>query len=217
MPGAGKTRFAILGLLSWKPMSGYDIKKLVDVGLSYFWSESYGQLYPTLDGLVREGLARKRRGAGRGRRSRNLYAITPKGQEAFVAWLRRPSDIPRARNEIQLKFFLSSRAPLAESIRLLQEYRRQQREVRELYAESEAILRAAVREGSLPGELEEVLADEGTDPATPAGDRANEALIFLLTLRHGILAVEARLAWCEEGLRSLRRSARNRKRPRGKR
>jgi DNA-binding PadR family transcriptional regulator len=35
-----KTWFAILGLLDWRPMSGYDIKKLVEMGLSHFWSES---------------------------------------------------------------------------------------------------------------------------------------------------------------------------------
>ena len=44
-------------LLSWKPMSGYDIKKLVDAGLSHFWNENYGQIYPTLESLVKEGLA----------------------------------------------------------------------------------------------------------------------------------------------------------------
>ena len=55
-----KTWFAILGLLRWKPMSGYDIKKLVEMGLSHFWSESYGSLFPTLNALVDEGLATKR-------------------------------------------------------------------------------------------------------------------------------------------------------------
>ena len=54
-----KTRFALLGLLSWKPMSGYDIKKIVDIGLSHFWNENYGQIYPSLDALVKEGLAIK--------------------------------------------------------------------------------------------------------------------------------------------------------------
>ena len=56
MAARRKTRFAILGLLSWKPMSGYDIKKLIEMGLQYFWQESYEQLYPTLEALVAEGL-----------------------------------------------------------------------------------------------------------------------------------------------------------------
>ena len=55
-----KTRSAILGLLSWQPMSGYDIKKLIEMGLRHFWSESYGQIYPTLEQLVKEGFAAKK-------------------------------------------------------------------------------------------------------------------------------------------------------------
>ena len=71
-----KTRFALLGLLSWKPMSGYDVKKIVDIGLSHFWNENYGQIYPTLDSLVSEGLAEKSDGRGGGKRKRNVYSIT---------------------------------------------------------------------------------------------------------------------------------------------
>ena len=57
MARKARTHYAILGLLCWKPMSGYDIKKMVEVGLSYFWSESYGQIFPTLNRLVDDGLA----------------------------------------------------------------------------------------------------------------------------------------------------------------
>ena len=49
-------------------MSGYDIKKLVDVGLSHFWSENYGQIYPTLESLVQEGLATRKEDRSSGKR-----------------------------------------------------------------------------------------------------------------------------------------------------
>jgi len=200
-----RTSFAILGLLAWKPMSGYDIKKLIEVGLSYFWHESYGSLYPTLDRLVAEGLAKRTEQRRHGRRTRHAYSITAKGRREVGAWLREPTDLPRTRNELQLKFFLCSRRPLAESIRLLEEYREQQREVHEIYTDSERILRRAVREASLPDELDEVLpADE---PGRSDAERRNEALIFLLTLRHGVLKVDARLAWADEALKALRSAA----------
>jgi len=200
-----KTRSAILGLLAWKPMSGYDIKKLVEVGLSYFWHESYGSLYPTLDRLVAEGLALRKDQRRHGKRTRHVYRITARGRREVNAWLREPTDLPRTRNELQLKFFLCSRRPLDESIRLLEEYREQQLEVRDLYADSERILRRAVRERALPDELEEVLPAER--PRRSDTERRNEALIFLLTLRHGVLKVEARLAWCDEALSALRSAA----------
>ncbi|HSM15029.1 MAG TPA: PadR family transcriptional regulator [Thermoanaerobaculia bacterium] len=205
MPRINKTWFAILGLLAWKPMSGYEIKKLIEIGLSYFWHESYGALYPTLDKLVAEGFATRRNAPRHGRRPRHVYSITAKGRRQVDAWLRRPADIPRSRNELQLKFFLSSRRPLGESIRLLEEYRAQQLEIREIYAESETILRRAVRERAMPDEIEQVL--PGDAPKRTPTERRNEALVFLLTLRHGVRMVEARLDWCDEALTALRRAA----------
>jgi DNA-binding PadR family transcriptional regulator len=40
------TRQVVLGFLTWRPMSGYDIKKIVEQSVSNFWSESYGQGWP---------------------------------------------------------------------------------------------------------------------------------------------------------------------------
>ena len=39
-----KSKYAILGMLSIEPMSGYDIKKEVEKSISNFWTESYGQI-----------------------------------------------------------------------------------------------------------------------------------------------------------------------------
>jgi DNA-binding PadR family transcriptional regulator len=202
MPLKNKTWFAILGLLSWKPMSGYDIKKLVEMGLSHFWSASYGQLFPTLNRLVEKGLVVRHSNRGHKKRKRHVYAITPEGRRQFESWLRDPSDPPRVRNEFELKFFLSSRQSVKTSIRLLEEYRDQQRKLHEHYLESEQELMAAVHDRRLPRELEEILPDEPSPPVNGQSE-SNQNLIFLLTLRHGIRAVGARLAWCEEALLEL--------------
>jgi DNA-binding PadR family transcriptional regulator len=57
----GKTRFAVLGILSYGPMSGYDIKKFYEKNVAGFWSESYGQIYPILKRLAEEGHLRHNR------------------------------------------------------------------------------------------------------------------------------------------------------------
>jgi DNA-binding PadR family transcriptional regulator len=196
-----KTPYAILGLLSWQPMSGYDIKKLVDMGLQHFWSESYGQLYPTLDKLVANGLATRSEETSAGGRRRRVYSITAAGRRTFTDWLREPTDVTRVRSEPQLKFFLSGRLAEEEGIRLVEEYRQQLRESQREYAASEKVLRQAVRQDTLPNELAGL---------TGPGD-ANQPLVLLLSLRHGLLTTEARLAWCEEALRALRSRKRRRK------
>ncbi len=196
MPKKQKTRCAILGLLSWQPMSGYDIKKLIQMGLQHFWNESYGQLYPTLNQLVAEGLATRKEGAGQGRRKRHVYSITAQGRRVFSDWLQEPTEPVPVRNEFLLKFFLTGRQEESQSMRLIEEYQRQEKERLEAFTMSEQILRKALRQRSLPDEL--------IDLAGPAEDDSNQLLVFLLSLTHGIRMTEARLAWCGEALRSLR-------------
>ena len=65
MAQKNRTRFAILGMLAFQPMSGYDIKKIVDNSIAYFWKENYGHIYPMLAELSREGTGKKKQRAGR--------------------------------------------------------------------------------------------------------------------------------------------------------
>lgn len=51
-----KTKFVILGLLSEGDLTGYEIKKIIDIRFSFFWNESYGQLYPELKNLEQDDL-----------------------------------------------------------------------------------------------------------------------------------------------------------------
>ena len=46
------TAYVILGMLGWRPMSGYEIKSIVDKSTRFFWAASYGQIYPELRRLV---------------------------------------------------------------------------------------------------------------------------------------------------------------------
>ncbi len=199
MAAKKKTQFAILGLLSWKPMSGYDVKKLVDVGLSHFWNENYGQIYPTLDRLVADGLATKKSDHASGKRRRFVYTITRKGKKAFRTWIEAPTDAPIVRNELQLKFFLSSGLPAIDSVRLIKQHQGAQRAALAEYRHSEAVLREALQNDAVSDELDELMTMTGTDSQS----RKKQLNTFYLTLRHGIHIIEARLAWCEEAITSL--------------
>jgi PadR family transcriptional regulator AphA len=200
MPPKRRTHHAILGLLCWKSMSGYDIKKMVEVGLAYFWSESYGQIFPTLNRLVEDGLATKKLDPNSGGRRRQEYHVTPAGRRAFKAWLHLPTDMPRLRDELKLKFFLTSRSETGEGVRLLEEYREQQRDHLAMLKESEAILAAALREDGMPEELQELQATLGWSDSDMSDEQKHELLVFYLTLRSGVLVAEARVAWVEEVL-----------------
>jgi PadR family transcriptional regulator, regulatory protein AphA len=76
----------VLGLLAHGPRSGYDIKTVVDRSTRFFWAASYGQIYPELRRLEREGLVEGEQ-APRGGRDRRVYTLTPAGKEALIEWL----------------------------------------------------------------------------------------------------------------------------------
>ncbi len=48
--------YAILGLLSWKPLSGYDLKKLFSDSSILYWSGNNNQIYKALIQLHQDGL-----------------------------------------------------------------------------------------------------------------------------------------------------------------
>jgi PadR family transcriptional regulator, regulatory protein AphA len=53
------SKYAILGMLSLRPMSGYDTRKTVQESIRFFWSESYGQIYPALKRLEAQKLVER--------------------------------------------------------------------------------------------------------------------------------------------------------------
>ena len=52
------TAYVILGVLAWGPSSGYDVKAVVDRSVRFFWTASYGQIYPELRRLSDAGLVK---------------------------------------------------------------------------------------------------------------------------------------------------------------
>ena len=79
MPRESKTDYALLGLLSLMPMSGYDMKAFISTSIGFFWHESYGQIYPALRRLHENGLVEREVEAQNGKPDRHLYTVTEAG------------------------------------------------------------------------------------------------------------------------------------------
>ena len=107
MAKKAKTHYAVLGLISLFPMSGYDLKKFYDRSLRFFWSESFGQIYPALKMLEEEGFAESQHESGARGGERKVFSITPKGQEYLRDWLAEPVEPNPVRNELLLKIFFA--------------------------------------------------------------------------------------------------------------
>ena len=105
MHGSG-VGYVILGALRHEPRSGYEIKQLVDKATRFFWAASYGQIYPELRRLEKEGLIESSNELADARR-RVRYRLTRTGHAELKRWLREPATGYELRDEGLLKLFFA--------------------------------------------------------------------------------------------------------------
>src|SRR4029450_464675 len=130
---ANTSRHAILGVLSLCPMSGYDVKKLIERSIAHFWNESYGQIYPILNRLAAEGFAERRREKQRGKPDRHVYSLTDKGRAELRRWLAVPARHEPVRSQPLVKLFPGVAGPVTDSIAQIEHYQARQKELLETY------------------------------------------------------------------------------------
>jgi PadR family transcriptional regulator AphA len=116
--------YALLGYLTVKPQSAFELTKLMrESGALDLWPRTDSTLYLEPPKLVERGFATVSV-AHTGKRSRSVYTITPAGRLALVAWLGRPGFRSKAADDILLKVFyanLGTKAQLLEQLGFMRE------------------------------------------------------------------------------------------------
>jgi PadR family transcriptional regulator, regulatory protein AphA len=100
------TAKVILGMLAARPRSGYEIKQLVDSSARFFWTASYGQIYPELKKLEQAGLITGD-DTSTGARQRTTFKLTTAGKCAAREWIGSPPEVLESRDEGLLKLFFA--------------------------------------------------------------------------------------------------------------
>jgi DNA-binding PadR family transcriptional regulator len=168
MSRQSQTEMAVLGALSVEPMSGYAVRQAITETLGHFWSESFGQIYPTLARLEAEGFVVR---DADGRTSGSTFRLTSAGRTRLVTLLREPIPAAPPRNGTLLRLFFGGLLGDTESSHLIDG------------AEAEARSRLE----RLTAIRDEVESD--TDP---------DARYRLATVAAGQHAARAQLAWAQE-------------------
>ncbi len=177
MANEKKIDCVILGLLSHEELTGYEIKKRMDTALKYFWSASYGSIYPALNDLVERGLATKREDA-KSKRNKLIYTITNDGREYLKKWLTLPIEKDELRYETLLKLFFGNEQ-----------------------GEEQAIFHIEAFEQKIQKELpyllnaQKILSENLNDESTHK--------YYLLTVEFGIKTYQTYLEWCKEAKKIL--------------
>ena len=91
-------KYAILGYLSWRSLSGYDLKKLIADSVAFHWTGNNSQIYTTLVELHREGLVTQETQLQEHYPARKIYTITANGLADLRSWLSATPELPQLRN-----------------------------------------------------------------------------------------------------------------------
>ncbi|MCR4597446.1 MAG: PadR family transcriptional regulator [Acetatifactor sp.] len=167
-----KIDMVILGLLAHEDLTGYDIKKQIDGAISFFWKGSFGNIYPALGDMEKQGLVkRKKANATRGR-EKIIYQITRKGKDTLKTWLRDEKATNDLKYETLLKMYFGGaedRNVTIRNIEIFEEQVKRNLEILKIYREN----------------LEKVLDQE-------------DHIHFYLAVMFGIETYEAYLRWCNK-------------------
>jgi DNA-binding PadR family transcriptional regulator len=168
------TEGAVLGLVAFGEASGYDLARLAATSVAHIWTPSQSQIYKTLARLAARGLTQVRQIEQRGRPDKAVYTITRKGRTALRGWLDDVEEEPTSgRVVFPLKLFFCDFASPGTAQAQLAAYRRYLRRRLERYER--------LRDGGRPFEYD-----------LPGH-----------VLRHGIVRVNATLAWIDQTAAAL--------------
>ena len=173
-----KIDVVILGLLSHEDLTGYDIKKRIDGAIGFFWKGSFGNIYPALGDMEKQGLVKKKDVSGTGGREKIFYQITKKGSEYLNDWIREESVSNELRYETLLKIHFGGSADkkiTLKNIEVFEEQVKQNLSLLYMYKEN----------------LEKVLDQE-------------DHMYYYLTVTFGIDSYEAYLKWCSKAKKLLK-------------
>src|SRR5829696_10358950 len=169
-PAATRTELAVLGLLAWSgESSGYELHKLAGRSVGFIWAPARSELYAVLKRLDAAGLVSGRHVVQPDRPDKRIFSLTGAGMATLSGWLDRVEPIePEDREGVLLKLFFGAFGDPEAGRRQLLDYR--DRVARRL-----ATYRDIAR--------------------TFEGETSTAALPRLLSLRMGIVLMEAGLAW----------------------
>jgi DNA-binding PadR family transcriptional regulator len=130
MNSTSTLEYALIGLIRPRPQSGYDLRKtFITTGMRHY-SDSPGSIYPALRRVEKRGwIQAVPRGEDGDPRKRQLFALTPNGQDALITWLSQPvgrDDVVFRLAELMLRFsFMDGSVPRVTAIQFLTDFERE--------------------------------------------------------------------------------------------
>lgn len=179
MARVNKSQFAILGCLSVRPMSAYEIKQFLQKTASHFWSEAEAQLYPTLKKLAAVSLVSFKEEKAAKAGNKKVYDLTEAGMQALKDWLSKKAEQPVFRNELLLKLFFGVNQSDENNIKLIELERQDLQATYDL--------------------LEHIQTQMQQNQFSP-----RKQMYIHIVIGYGLTLLKAELEWCDRSMQQLK-------------
>ena len=177
--------YALLGLVQYKPATGYDLKTIFTRSNNMFWNVSLPQIYRTLNQMEGNGWLSFTVEHQDGKPSRKVYQITTKGKEELDRWLVEPTDLMPVKSELMVKVFFGNRMDPKDLVHHIQECR--ERALRFLE--------------ETPKEVEATV----THFAAAAGADQDDTRFWLMTYDFGRRRAQMTVEWCDSAMEMIKK------------
>ncbi|MFV0559742.1 MAG: PadR family transcriptional regulator [Enterococcus sp.] len=99
-------RYILLGLLSKKNMSGYELNQSFKNEIGEFWQAKHSQIYPELSKMEEQGVINHQVAITGTKLEKKVYHLTDNGREQLNNWIHdTTSELPVNRDEFVLKLY----------------------------------------------------------------------------------------------------------------
>jgi len=173
---------ALLGLINYKPLTGYDLKSAFNNSINMFWDASLPQIYRTLHQMEKSGWVLSSVELQKGKPNRKVYEITGIGKEELKSWLSDPLELMHEKNPLMIKVFFGNQMGKEDLIRQLRMRREQYQKNLVKY------------ETVLVGTIDQI---------AEKLDAADDKLFWRLTVDCGIRRAKMFIEWCDSALELL--------------
>lgn len=182
---------ALLGLLNYKPATGYDLKTAFKQSIHFFWDAALPHIYRTLKQMEGQGWITAEIEHQEGKPSRKVYQVTEDGRQELSRWLAEPLDQPEPRLPLLVKVFFGNQMEP-------EQFREHLKQWRSFHQD-----RLEKMEAEVPPVIEKY--------ALGSGGR-REAYYWGLTFDFGRRHAQMVMEWCDQALKDLEKTEEKRKR-----
>lgn len=109
----------ILGMLRFGPRSGYELNKVLDNTISFFWDADISSIYRHLASMEESGWVEYETVVQQDSPNKKVYSLTAPGREELQRWLAEPGKYSGSHNPFLAQLHFSDAIPVEQQLNVL--------------------------------------------------------------------------------------------------